>query len=47
MRGGAKVVTSTNDGYHLDDIGTAPGTYTYIVCEANTSVCSNPSSVNF
>jgi hypothetical protein len=47
MLGGNKIVTTENDGYPLDDVGTAPGTHTYIVCEANTSVCSNPSSVNF
>jgi len=46
-RNGSKIVTTANDGYHLDYIGTTPGTYTYVVCEANSSVCSNPSTINF
>jgi subtilisin family serine protease len=48
FRNGAKITTTANDGAHTDTIGRgASGTYTYQVCEAGTSTCSNTASVTF
>lgn len=47
-RNGTKVTTTANDGAHTDTIGKgASGTYSYQVCEAGTSTCSNTASVTF
>jgi PKD repeat protein len=47
-RNGAKVATTANDGAHTDNIGkSGGGTYTYRVCEAGTSTCSNETTVVF
>lgn len=47
-RNGAKVATTANDGAHTDNIGASGGgTYTYRVCEAGTSTCSNDATVVF
>lgn len=47
-RNGAKVTTTANDGAHTDNIGkSGGGTYTYRVCEAGTSTCSNDATVVF
>lgn len=48
LRNGAKITTTANDGAHTDAIGAkGGGTYTYVVCEAGTTTCSNPSTVVF
>jgi endonuclease/exonuclease/phosphatase family metal-dependent hydrolase len=46
-RNGAKVTTTANDGAHTDSLGKVSGTFTYKVCEAATTTCSNESSVTF
>lgn len=47
-RNGAKITTTANDGAHTDNIGkSGGGTYTYRVCEAGTSTCSNDATVVF
>jgi subtilisin family serine protease len=47
-RNGAKVKTTTNDGAYTDKIGrSVTGDYTYQVCEAGTTTCSNEDSVTF
>ena len=47
-RDGAVIVTTPNDGFHTDSIGrVSQKTFTYQVCEAGTSTCSNTVAVNF
>ncbi|MGY1839205.1 MULTISPECIES: chitinase N-terminal domain-containing protein [unclassified Modestobacter] len=47
-RNGQKVATTANDGAHTDAIGQkGGGSYTYKVCEADTSACSNEMTVVF
>ncbi|HVS14294.1 MAG TPA: PKD domain-containing protein [Thermoanaerobaculia bacterium] len=47
-RNGAVITTTANDGFHTDDINNrGSGTYTYQVCEAGTSTCSNQATVVF
>ena len=46
-RNGTRVTTTANDGAHSDNIGKTRGTYTYRVCNAGTSTCSNDASVTF
>jgi PKD repeat protein len=47
-RNGALIVTTANDGAYTDNIGNrGGGSYTYQVCEAGTSTCSNQASVSF
>jgi serine protease len=47
-RDGVKVVTTPNDGAHTDVTGKkGGGSYTYRVCEAGTSTCSNQTTVSF
>lgn len=47
-RDGGLITTTANDGFHKDDINQrGSGTYTYTVCEAGTSTCSNEASVVF
>jgi subtilisin family serine protease len=46
FRNGAKITTTANDGFHTDNINLRGGaTYTYKVCEAGTSTCSNDATV--
>lgn len=45
-RNGVKLITTRNDGSHNDQLGTV-GTYTYRVCRANTTICSNLATVAF
>ena len=45
-RNGVKLITTPNDGLHNDQLGTG-GTYTYKVCHANTTTCSNLATVVF
>lgn len=48
FRNGSKITTTANDGAHTDNLGRgASGTFTYRVCEAGTSICSNDASVTF
>jgi len=44
-----KIVTTANDGAYTDNIGQKGSgvSYTYKVCEAGTSTCSNESTVIF
>jgi len=47
-RNGGKVMTVTNSGGVTDSIGQkGAGTYTYKVCAAGTSTCSNQATVTF
>lgn len=45
-RNGSLLVTTANDGAYTDSLGKARGTFTYKVCEAGTTVCSNTVSVD-
>jgi hypothetical protein len=47
-RNNAKITTTANDGAHTDQLakGTT-GTFTYRVCNAGTTTCSNDASVTF
>lgn len=47
-RDGALIATTANDGFYTDNIDQrGPGSYTYQVCEAGTSTCSNEATVEF
>jgi hypothetical protein len=47
-RDGTPVVTTANDGFHMDNIDQkGGGSYAYRVCEANTGVCSNDYAISF
>jgi aqualysin 1 len=46
-RDDAYVITTANDGNYTDAIGKGGGSYTYQVCEANSSTCSNAVTVTF
>ena len=47
-RDGDIIVSTENDGFHTDNIDQrGSGTYTYQVCEAGTSTCSNEATVDF
>ncbi len=46
-RNGAKLTTTENDGAYTDSIGKVSGTFTYKVCEAGTTTCSNDATVSF
>jgi hypothetical protein len=42
------IATTANDGFYTDNIDQrGPGTYTYQVCEAGTTTCSNEATVTF
>jgi subtilisin family serine protease len=48
FRNGARITTTTNDGFYTDNINKkGSGSYTYKVCEAGTSTCSNEAKVIF
>ena len=48
FRNGAKIATVGNTGLYTDSIPKrGGGSYTYKVCEAGTSTCSNEATVNF
>jgi subtilisin family serine protease len=47
FRNGTRVTTTANDGAHADNLGRVSGTFTYRVCNAGTSTCSNDASVTF
>jgi hypothetical protein len=41
-RNGSKLVTTANDGFYTDSTGeNGSASFTYKVCEAGTSTCSN------
>ncbi len=47
-RDGAVITTTANDGFYTDNINNrGGGSYTYQVCEAGTSTCSNTATVTF
>ena len=47
-RNGVLIVTTANDGSYIDSTGqTGRARYTYRVCEAGTSTCSNDARVRF
>lgn len=47
-RNGTRITTTPNDGAHTDNLGrSATGDYTYRLCEASTSTCSNERTVSF
>jgi hypothetical protein len=48
LRNGVLIATTENDGAYRDDIDErGPGAYTYQVCEAGSSICSNQAKVSF
>jgi hypothetical protein len=46
FRNGTRITTTANDGAHTDQVSAA-GSYTYRVCNAGTSTCSNDVTVTF
>jgi len=47
-RDGSVIATTENDGFYTDNIDqVGGGSYTYKVCEAGTTTCSNEATVNF
>ncbi len=47
-RNGSVVATTANDGFYTDNIDArGAGSYTYEVCEAGTTTCSNEATVTF
>jgi hypothetical protein len=47
-RNGALITTTANDGFFTDNINLrGGGSYTYQVCEAGTTTCSNEASITF
>src|SRR5262249_2301753 len=47
-RNGAVVTTTLNDGQYDDSTGdTGRARYSYVICEAGTSTCSNEVTVSF
>lgn len=46
-RNGAVVTNTPNDGSHSDPVSKGPGSYTYRLCEANASTCSDEVVVTF
>ncbi|HEX6642681.1 MAG TPA: M36 family metallopeptidase, partial [Thermoanaerobaculia bacterium] len=48
FRNSAKITTTANDGNHVDQLAkNTHGTFTYQVCNAGTSTCSNTASVTY
>jgi len=47
FRDGVKITTTANDGAYSETLGKGGGSYTYRVCHAGTSTCSNSSAVSF
>jgi PKD repeat protein len=48
FRNGARITTTANDGHYTNSRSfTGAATYTYRVCQAGTSVCSNEATVEF
>jgi hypothetical protein len=48
FRNGTRITTTANDGNHVDQLPkNTKGTFTYKVCDAGTSTCSNDSSITY
>jgi hypothetical protein len=48
IRNGVIIVTTSNDGFYTDNIGSKGGaTYTFQVCEAGTTNCSAEVTIIF
>ena len=47
VRNGTRLTTTANDGAYTDNLQKKTGTFTYQVCNAGTTVCSNSASVTF
>lgn len=48
FRDNVKITTTPNDGFHTDNIDNrGGGSYTYRVCETNTTTCSNNVTISF
>ncbi len=48
FRNGSKITTTANDGTHTDNTGNkGNGSYTYRVCQAGTTTCSNQFTIVF
>ena len=47
FRNGTKVTSPANSGTYTDVLGKVSGTFTYQVCNAGSTVCSNASSATF
>jgi hypothetical protein len=48
FRNSAKITTTANDGNHVDQLAKGTrGTFTYQVCDAGTTTCSNTASVTY
>lgn len=47
VRNGTRVTSPANSGAYTDVLGKVSGTFTYQVCNAGTTVCSNLSVVTF
>lgn len=47
FRDGSRILTTVNDGKQTDIKGGTSGSFTYKICEAATSNCSNSVAVNF
>ncbi len=47
IRNGTRVASPTNTSAYTDVLGKVTGTFTYQVCNAGSTVCSNASSVTF
>ena len=46
-RNGAHVTITANDGVFSETLGKGGGSYTYQLCEAGTSTCSNSVTVSY
>ena len=46
-RNGTLIKTVDNNGFDTDNLGRTDGVFTYEVCEADSTTCSNPSTVTF
>jgi subtilisin family serine protease len=46
-RNGTRITTTSNSGSYTDSLGKSSGTFSYKVCDAGTTTCSNTASVTF
>ena len=46
-RNGSRMTTQNNSGSYADSLNGRGGTYTYKVCVAGTSTCTNDASVSY
>lgn len=46
-RNGARIRSTSNDGYYRDNLRYATGPFTYRICEQGTNVCSNDAVISF